>query len=412
MKTHIVKLGELLKRDIARRFYGTPDNYRVILSANPFLASRPLTEEGTPQLQVGDVLTIPGIAKKTSSSVKVPDELEVFIEGSAIKVPSNFNFTETFDTCTQRFSLKVPFDPITDRGLYRPFSNQGISIFIGGTQRLNGVIEVITPSTNTGERSITLSGRSLTYILQKTAMPTSAYPLERRDLTLEGILAGWILPVFSLELLVEDATTAPFPKVTAKESESVWSFISGLAKQKGRLLSGNGAGQLVLKKYKNTSPVYTFEEGTSLFETPSISYETAKVYRTTTGYSQSPGAPSNKAVEVLPFVKENSFKVFESKESNPGDIAQATKWESTKDLRGAFRFPINVPGWLIPGGGRAWEAGDVVTVRAPSALIFEPVELLVRTMEFSLQGNRKSTSIELILPNSYSANPEVPIFWE
>jgi prophage tail gpP-like protein len=411
-KTHIVSLGELLKRDISRRFYGTPENYKLIISANPFLSSRTLTEEGTPQLQVGDKLTIPGIAKKTDSVVKAPDELEVFIEGSAIKVPSNFTFNETFDTCTQSFSLKVPFDPIADRGLYIPFSNQEISIFIGGTQRLSGVIESITPSENTGERSITLSGRSRTYILQKTAMPTSAYPLERNNITLENILRQWILPIFSLELLVENATTAPFSKVSAKEQDSVWKFISELAKQKARLLSGNGAGQLVLKEYKKTGSVYTFEEGVSLFKTPSISYESAKVYRTTTGYSQSPGAPNNKATEILPFINENSFKIFEAKESTPANIAQATKWESTKDLRNAFKFPIEVPGWLIPNGGRAWEAGDVVTIKAPSSLIYKPVELLLRRMEFSLQGNRKSTNIELILPNTYSSNPKVPVFWE
>jgi len=411
-KTHVVKLGELLKRDISRRYYGTPDNFKLIVSANPFLSTRVLTAEGTPTLQVGDVLAIPGIAKKTSSVISEPDALEVFIEGKSINVPSNFQFNETFDTCTQSFTLKLPFDPVADRGVYKPFGNQDIAIFIGGTQRLAGVIEIITPSENVGERSITLAGRSKTYILQKTAMPTSGYPLERRAISLEKILSEWVLPIFSLELLVESATTAPFSKVTAKENESVWKFISSLAKQKARLLSGNGAGQLVLKKYEKTGSVYSFEEGVSLFKTPSISYETAKVYRTTTGYSQSPGAPNNKATQILPFVKENSFKVFESKEATPADIKEATKWESTKDLRGAFRFPIEVPGWLIPNGGRPWEAGDIVTITAPSALIYQSTDLLVRTIQFSLQGDRKTTKIELILPNTYSSNPEVPIFWE
>lgn len=413
MKSYTVKQGELLKRDVTRRFYGTPDNYLLIQNANPFLATRALSSEGTPKLQAGDVLTIPLAEKELSDiSAESADSLDVFLNGAKINVPSNFSFTETFDTCSDRFSLVLPFEPGRDSGLYVPYSNPAFSIFLGGKPAFTGVVEVMSPKNSTGERSMEISGRSRTYILQKSNIPVTSYPLERTDISLENILNTWILPLFSLQLEVLSPTTSPFSRVTAKESESAWSFISGLAREKGVLFSSTGTGKLAMKKYTPSLPVFFFEEGKNFFTIPSISYDASKLFRTQTGFSQSPGAPNNKATENLSILAENSYRVFELKDATSSDISEAVKWELTKALRDSFKFSISVPGWIIPYKNKRWTAGDSITIKAPSALINSPVSLLIKSVTFSLKGNSKSASLELILPNTYSADPNIPEFWK
>jgi len=413
VKSYTVKQGELLKRDVARRFYGTPDNYLLIQNANPFLATRALSSEGTPKLQAGDVLTIPlGDGELGSIGSSEPDSLDVFLNGAKINVPSNFKFTETYDTCASRFSMVLPFDPERDKGLYVPYSNPSLNIFLGGEAACTGIIEVMRPLNQTGRRSMEIEGRSKTYILQKSNIPITSYPLERTDISLESILETWLLPLFSLQLEVIDGTSSPFLRVTAKETETAWDFVSGLAKEKGVLLSSTGQGKLAMKRFKAPVPVFFFEEGKNQFSMSSASYDSSKLLRTQTGYGQSPGAPNNQATENLLLLNENSYRVFELKNAISSDISEAVKWELTKALRDALKFKITVPGWVVPYRGVRWKAGEVVTVKAPSTLINSPTSFLIRSVDFVIEGDSKTAELEVVLPNAYNSDPVIPRFWE
>jgi prophage tail gpP-like protein len=412
-----VKSGDTLS-NISRVEYGTPNKYMLIFSANPQLKS------GDPNLIFpGEQLYIPddpaqellNRQKEKTLNADNIDDISVFIDGTSIPLPDDYEIETFFDTLADRYQFNFPFTydnpDITE--LFKPYGLQQIQIFMGNNLFFTGVQESLINISSQRNIIIRSGGRSKPYLLIKSNMPNSAYPLEKTNLTLEQILNNWILPIFSLNLEVNTDVGPLFERVAMEPTETIWNFISQLALQRNIVISKTPEGKVLLHKPDISNLVASFKMGETVgIENLEINYNCNKRYGNWIGNSQSPGANNNSAEFQDTTFNEQSYKVINLPDTTAGNIDAALQWEATKSIRDALTFPINYPGWINPQNNQIFKVGEIINIKAPQIQLRTGFNFLIRSILYKKSNNRKFAQLRLIPPEAYTGQLITKFPWD
>ena len=410
MKTYTVVKGDTLWQ-ISRRYLGTGSRYMEIFNMNPQIRSH------NPNLiYPGEVLIIPESTEKKEQKVtaKNIDDITIFIKDKQILTPSNFTLEVFFDTCADKYTISnFPFEYNDSeyKEIFKPYSLLPVKIYFGSELYFTGKQEVLSFDDSPSATSVTSAGRTNTYLLIKSNMPTSAYPLQKCGLTLKQILTDWVLPVFSLQLQADADTGASFSNISIGETEEVWRFLSELAAQRYVVLSNTADGKLRIHKPDLTqTPTIIIKDKTVGYDNSNITYDSNERHGTYIGLSQSNTYGKFKAVIQDKLFIEQSWKVVNPTDSTK-NINAATQWEAAKAIRDALTLTITMPSWINPATKKIWHCGELISLLQPSIMINQNFTFLIRSILYKNESDKKSCELRLVPPQCYTGEALITEPW-
>ena len=438
---YTVQQGDVM-HDLAGSFLGSPDRYWELYYMNPQLISNVKPDEwrtlgysrGVDYIKPGEKLffsrNLISPRRRKLPNVR-PDDLTVFIGGQLMPRPHRFSFEEFYDTICDSFEMVYPFDPFseTDRAIFQPLRLRPCEIYIGENLVCYGIIEAIANTAKPDEVSVTVAGRTRSYILQKTDINPFIEVIHRNMKVAD--IAKKICTSCGLVLEIDQdsndsETNRMFDKFAFERNENCFDVLTRAAKQR-RLIAGHDVdGAIILKRAKRDKPpIASILMGQSLNQNAGdksrinvqdceVRYDTTEMFATYVGLTQINGYNGVliAAGYKNPLIKnERSLKYNEFHDIGKTELLTVTKWESTKAVREFFNGTIEMENWLIPGTDNRWRTGDVVEFEAPSLQIYKPHKMLIKMIRFEWTSERKTARLNIVPIETFTGDEIADVPW-
>ena len=346
------------------------------------------------------------------------------IQGKDYSQFDQLTVTRSFNSLASTFSFDANFnieDP-DQRLLFRPYGFRKCEIFADGNLELTGVILTQKFLDDPKARLTKVSGYSVTGVLQDCQIPTSAYPLQTDNESLNNI-AKRLVSKFGLKLISEDpAGREIIEKSTAKSSETVLTYLSSIAAQKNLVLTHDNEGRVVLAKVNaNAKPIASLREGVGV--RMSLECNGQKMHDTATALRQASLDDSNAGefTERNPFV--SNFKTTVSpdnpsvsnfrptvKELNSGSsssLSEAARNILSNEYRG-IKLIIELDSWYI--GTIFVKVGQIVGIQNPRLYLDNETPFFFEKVEYSGDPKNQLAVISAVIPEVYNGGKPSNIF--
>lgn len=397
-KNYTVVAGDSLSL-IAGRAYGDISLWPRIQAANQVTL-----KSGDPNLVFpGEIIVIPILSERqTIPDVPRDRGREVLtLELGGLEVrPTSGRVIRTIDTIANAFEVVIPWEagdnPDLD-ALINPYSYTPVKVWVGKEKVIEGVLYKVAPS-NSGGGTIALGGATPTVDLVDSKLKP---PYEYNKTTFKDLITALVEPkgftvVFNVEV------PGVMDRVTATASDTVFGFLSRLAKQQGALLSCDTQGNVVVTRAVVAgTPVATIEEGVTRGVTGwAASFDGRQRFSVYRAVGRGP-AGNIEAKVVDPAVPRSRFQTVSADEATAGDIEAAARWARNKTLADALSFTLTVPGWEDESGA-LWQENMLVTVISPTMFIPDGFDFLIKQVEYEFNSSGIVAKLSLVPPTVYT----------
>jgi prophage tail gpP-like protein len=384
---------------VAQRAYGDATYWIRIWNAN-----QTTLRSGNPDLIFpGETILIPTLPERTlpttAATNKDPNGLFLNLDGYEVR-PLSARLIRSMDLVANGFQCTIPWEPGIDTtldNLVRPYSYTPAIASIGNNPIVTGILYSTSPAISNGT-TLNLSGATATAdLVDSTWKP----PYEHNNKTLKDLITEIIKPL-GFNVIFEADTGGEFDRVVATKGQSIFSFMSGLARQRSVLLSCNtGTDLVVTQANTDGAPVATLEEGVTLGVTGwggnFDGRQRFNVYRST---AQSP-LGNSEGLATDQKVPRTRFKDITADESQSGNLKAAAEWARNKTLADALSFQLTVEGWYRDNG-EPWVENEIVTVISKSMFLPQGFDFLINRVEYVLDNNGRSSVLSFVPPTVYS----------
>lgn len=251
--------------------------------------------------------------------------------------------------------------------------------------------------------TVSLSGYSLSGILEDCNLPPELYPLQTDNLSLEQ-LCQKILPKFNLKYKYSKNISGDFLQAYKKKNvqigQGLSSFFSSSASQKGIILSHTAAGELNFLKYDNSKQsVYDFYEGNSDIISLILNTNGQNLHSEITILKQASATDKSTGQSTIknPMIKSYRPKVKISNSGSVFDTEKAAKIELANELR-QLKFIIQSKKFI--------NSGEIIKLKAPSLNINNFVELFVEQTDIQGNQNGEIYTLNCVMKEVYTL--EIP----
>lgn len=406
--TYSVKQGDTYET-IARRVYGSEQGINALREANPD-ASEPLSQ--------GLILVIPELVgapqnRQPSAASSEQDEIALLIGGKRFRYWTEARITRSIDSM-DTLEFVAPFESTdTDaKETFKPFSYKSLVLAIGGIPLFTGTLVGVNPSISPEGKTVGASGYSKPGVLNDCTLPAGGQ-LEYDNATLETIAAAVAAP-FGVGVSFTESSGAAFERVAFSSDVKVLSVLTGLAKQRGFIISSTSTGKLLFEKAKKTGIASAvLIQGSSPLISITPTFSAQEYYSHVTGIesvlvgtqgSQYTVKNPNLAGIVRPFT-------FRSTDVEGGDLSQAVAAKAGRMLANAVTYRAEVQTWR-KSTGELWQPGDFVKISAPDAMIYRPFIFMIRSVIFTASAAERTASLDLILPATFSGEIPEGLPWD
>ena len=412
-----VKSGDRITR-ISATAYGTQNNARLIVQANPILTGRPISLEDLPTIYAGDVLNIPLLAAnaalrnegtKLTIPGKAADDFTLVIGDLEVPVQSA-KILRTMDTAADGWSALTAWNPGENKELDKrllPYAMPPASVYLAGKLQINGVLYTVEPEMTNSGIVKNLAGFSFTAdAIDSTLKP----PYEKNNITLQQRAEEQIAHI-GIRAIFEADGGGKFDRMTAEPTETIFSHLHNYARQRSILISSTPTGDMLFWKANvDGQPVGTLEETQPLPQNWNAKYDSRERFNSYKIIGQSPGGISKSAVAIDENIHRARFLTIQAHDTITGDIQAVANWQRSKQLADALTIPFPVSDWYDPAGN-LWEPNTIVTVISRTLDVPQGFNFLIRAIEFNYNPAGRSTILSLIPPQVYT-NDELPVPWE
>lgn len=339
--------------------------------------------------------------------------MKIKLNGKFINYFTSLSITRNLDSIASTFSFSVRFNPENDdhKELFKPLQYHTVEIYSDVDKlMLTGTILNHDFDSDSGFNLLVVSGYSISGILEDMQIPSSLYPLESNNLSLKDI-ANKLCSAFGLKLIVDSSVSSEanriFGKTTADVTETIKSYLSKLTSQRNIVLSHNEKGNVVMfKPNVNGKPKYYFNKDNSL--KMSSSWRGQGMFSEINVIRQ----PSKENAGVSTVDKINNpligkyrttTKVLSSGDDT--DVNKAANNELASQLKN-IQFKVELQGLfedILPG--------DLINVHNHSIYSFAYTRWIVSSITLNVNENSSTTSIDLVLPETYSGQIPKPILF-
>jgi len=335
------------------------------------------------------------------------NNVTIIIDGQQIEQFFNESVLLSIDQVGAGFSLSCPFFPETQeyRDIFKPFQYQGFELSINDELKITGVVENIVPALTDTTKIVTIQGRSKTGVIVDCTF-TKEEQKEFKQATLQEIADIVVLP-HSLETEFPDGAGAIFEQAAPDSPMSnKFDFLQNLARQRKLLMSQTPGGKLLFRKAKTTgSPVAELVEGQQGLILSDAEYDSTVRFSSYEGYGQEYGKTDNYAKLEDSNINVVRTTAIQANDTNQGNIEDAVKWAIGADMAASFSIPLGFESWTRPDG-QLWAENELITLKAPSLMIYEPKTLLIKSVRFNGGDTQKTVDFELTIPEAYTG--EIP----
>lgn len=257
------------------------------------------------------------------------------------------------------------------------------------------------------------AGYSLTGVLEDCEIPTSLYPLQSDGLTLREITQKLLKP-FGLSFRVDGSVSADvdlvYDTVTAKETQSVKSYLSELASQRNIILSHTAKGELLYTRASTSlKPIADFNGSVST-SGMTLDFNGQGMHSSITIMNQAniDGGNAGESSVTNPFVP----YVFRPKvkTQNTGDdnnTEEAAKNALSQELKN-LRLTIELDRWEL--NGKLIKPNNLITVKNPEIYLFQKTNWFIESVTFKGNEKAQTCTLSCVLPSVYNGTTPKYIF--
>lgn len=416
-KQYIVRKDETVE-EIASIAYGDPSKSSLIWGANNLTSNL---------VKKGDALIIPGEQIYPKITGKSPEQITVVIDNQEIMLKS-LRVIRTMDTAADAWSGVMHWNPGENKKIdyaTRPYGYPVAHVYIGNEIQISGRLYTVTPKKADDGQFKELVGYSFTADAVDSSVPP---PYEEENVTLEQ-LANRACKALSIKAVFDTGvdTGGAFTRVTATETDTIFSHLSKLASERGLLVSCTPEGNMLFTRaITGGKPVGTLSEDQTVVVEWSATYDGRKRFHSYKCITQ--GSDSAKILDwnnpnygagnkiapstitsVDPAVPLSRMLTFRADDTTPGDIADASRWKKNRQLIDALTFPLSVSTWTAPNG-ELWKVNTLVTVVSQTLGVPRGFTFLIRSVEFILDDSRTAV-IHLVPPQAFSKDKDLGEIW-
>lgn len=395
---YTIQPGDSLS-SIAARAYGD-----AVLWPRIWKANQTRLRSGDPDLVLpGEVIQIPVLAERLppdiASANRDPDAMTIILDGLEIR-PTSGSIIRTIDTVANAYQAVFPWqlgvEPELDKRI-APYAYTAVKALIGNDVIVTGLNYATEIEISEGVTAKIIGYTATADLVDSALKP----PFEFNNITLEDVIKGIIDPL-GFGAVFEVETGGKFDRVTARQGDTIFQFLSKLAKQREALLSCDTRGNIVVTRADTVSaPVATFEENV----TPGISgwgskYDGRKRFNVYRAVGRSP-LGEKEATVTDAIVPRARFTTIQADDETEGEIESAARWARNKILADTLAFVLTVADFRNVDG-ELWRENTKVTVISPSMFLPDGFDFLINRVKY-IQGERgRRTELSLVPPSVYS----------
>ena len=339
--------------------------------------------------------------------------MKIKINGRICENFTSISITRNLDSVASIFGFKVRFNSENDdhKELFKPLQYHKVEIFKdNGGLMFTGVILGYDFQSDSNFNLLSISGYSLSGILEDVTIPPSLYPLESNGKNLKEIAkrlcdAYGIGIVFDKSIDIE--LNRAFKRTTADSSESVKSYISKLTSQRNILLSHNEKGNVVMfKPNANAKPKYYFNKENTL---KMSSQWNGQAMHSVINVVRQP-SKDNAGVSTVDRVKNTLIGVFRptTKILSSGDDTDAKKAADNELASELKNITVKVE---LQGLFDDINTGDLINIHNHEIYSFAYSKWMVSSITLNKDESSETTSLDLVLPETYNSEMPKPILF-
>lgn len=403
-------------RAIARKSYGYDRSSDIIESNTNLLKARPISLEGLPTIYPLDQLFLPAIKKQFSEKVpaQTDDEITIRIDGKTFTGWTASNISRNINTVADAYTFSFPYDPNNkdQREKTKPFSYLDSDLFIGGELFISGQSLKWSPAIrkDSTEKTVdvrTKAGHTIECMAQKTTV-------EYKNETLAFIATDIMKPYGdNLKPQFFNGDSDAFTKVRKEVTDTDFDFLSGLAIQKGFMITSSDTGQMAFIRANTKGlPVFRFIEGVTAMEHVSATYDGQKRHSEYMAITDSAGGSAPSAMlrdASIPIYRPFAFNADDLEK---GNLETALQWRKSKSLADSVTISITITGWRNENN-QLWRENMIGTCKIPSVDIFNETAYIISGVNLTKDENGGNLAVlEMVLPQAYTLEFPVSFPWE
>lgn len=324
---------------------------------------------------------------------------------------NGFSVALKYDSVGSVFSFDAYFNPdnAEHKLLLKPLRYARCVVEHEGETLITGTLLNNTFKSAPKKQMVNLSGYSVTGVLEDC---NTFETLQSDGLTLKQIAEKLVKP-FTISIVISDAVKAKMDEVltvtTAKESQSIKSYLTELAAQKNIILSHTAGGSLLFTLANaSQKPVIHFDSGIPNTEI-SLSINGQAMHSDIKVVAQADTETANTAENIIknPFVTVYRPKVVVQSSGTDNDTEQAAKNVLADELKN-IKLTISTDRWLIDG--KIIKPNTIISVTDPELFIYKKTNWFVESVRLNGDSNKTTAVLECVLPEVYNGKEPVNIF--
>lgn len=344
-----------------------------------------------------------------------PDDVALLINGREFAFWSELELHLSLDSYSQ-LSFRAPFEPARSefRETFEPFSYKPLQVTLGGKPLFNGTLIGVNPKTDADSRTVEVTGYSLPGVLHDCDAPGVSLPIVFRKMDLRAITKKLTEP-FGIGVEFRDPPGSPFDLVRLACNESIQKFLANLAYQRGLVISNTEFGDVLFwRTIAPGKPVVTFAEGTPPVTDVEARFNAQDYFSEITGYAK--GSRRRRGAKYTlqnPWLRSPlRCKSFTLEDTERGDAPDATRAKAGRMFGNMVTYTVSdLPTWRDPHDA-LWAPNTTLLLTAPGAMVYEQTELCVRRVALKQSAERRSATLELVLPGSFSGEVPASLPWK
>lgn len=334
---------------------------------------------------------------------------------------NKFRVTLRYDSVGSTFSFEHYFDPKIKqhRILWQPGHFHVVRVEHAGELLITGFILSQTFGQTSKKQLSSISGYSLTGVLEDCQIPPSLYPLQSDGKTL-GEITRRILGFFTtknapIKLIVDPEVAgkvnSSFEKTTANETETIKGYLTKLAAQKNIVLSHTPEGNLLYTKAKTkTASIFHFTGGQPSVTRISLAYNGQGMHSDITIKKQASSEGGNAGEQTIsnpyvPFVRRPNVKNQSSGTDN--DTGNAARNALSAELKGIV-LTIELSTWFI--NDKIIKPNNIISVTSPENYIFKKTNFFIESVDLIGDEKQNTATLTCVLPEVYNEDRVENIF--
>jgi len=254
------------------------------------------------------------------------------------------------------------------------------------------------------------SGYSKPGVLEDCQIPPSLYPLQSDGLTLKEI-ATKFCSKFDFKIVIDPLVSSlmnqAIDETTAKDGQTIKSYLSELCAQKNIIISHTPEGDLFFTRAKTKqAPIISFESGKTGFTDMKLSFNGQAMHSEITVIKQASEEDDNAGQSTIknpyvPYVFRP--KVLTQNSGTDNDTEKAARNALSEELQN-LKIVIETDKWEI--AGKVIKPNNIVSILNPNVYLYKKTNFFIESVTLKGDNTSLTATLNCVLPEVY--NNEIP----